>query len=68
MVLIVVLSQNNCHFVNLPSFASSSFFLSLRKIKWLNSQQPKTRKHVEHLAGSAKFKMELNLDQSNLMP
>ena len=38
-----------CHFVNLFSFASSTFFLSLRKIMWLNSHQPKTRAHVEHL-------------------
>ena len=38
-----ILSENNCHFVTLLSFASSSFFLSLRKITWLNSQQPKTR-------------------------
>ena len=37
-----------CHFVNLFIFASSSFFLSLRKITWLNSQQPKTRGHEEH--------------------
>ena len=44
-----ILSENSCHFVNLLSFASSSFFLSLRKITWLNSQQPKTRVHVEHL-------------------
>ena len=26
------LSENSCHFVNLLSFASSSFFLSIRKI------------------------------------
>ena len=26
-----------------------SFFLSMRKITWLKSQQPKTRGHVEHL-------------------
>ena len=44
----IVLSENICHFVNLLSFASSSFFLSMRKIMWLNSQQPKTRRHVEH--------------------
>ena len=37
------------HFVNLLSFTSSYFILSLRKITWLNSQQPKTRGHVEHL-------------------
>ena len=42
------LSENNCHFVNLLSFASSPFFLSMRKITCLNSQQPKTRGHVEH--------------------
>ena len=44
-----ILSANSCKFVNLLSFASSSFFLSMRKITWLNSQQPKTRAHVEHL-------------------
>ena len=38
-----------CNFVNLFSFAFSSFFLSMRKITWLNSQQPKTRAHVEYL-------------------
>jgi hypothetical protein len=27
-----VVSENSCHFVNLHSFASSSFFLSMRKI------------------------------------
>ena len=37
-----ILSKNNCHFLNLLSFGSSSFFLSMRKIKWLNLQQPKT--------------------------
>ena len=37
----------SCHLVNLPSFASSSFFLSMWKITWLNFQQPKTRGHVE---------------------
>ena len=45
-----ILSENSCHFVNLLSFASSSFFFSLRKITWLNLQQPKTRGHVEHLS------------------
>ena len=44
-----ILSKKSCHFVNLLSFASISFFLSLRKITRLNSQQPKTRGHVEHL-------------------
>ena len=43
-----IFCENNCHFVNLLSFASSSFFLSMRKMKWLNSQQPNTRGHVEH--------------------
>ena len=43
------MSENSCHFVNLFSFASSSFFLNTRKITWLNSQQPKTRGHVEQL-------------------
>ena len=42
--IVVILS-----FVNFLSFASSSFLLSLRKITWLNSQQPETRGHVEHL-------------------
>jgi hypothetical protein len=32
-----------CEFAHLCSF----FFLSIRKITWLNSQQPKTREHVE---------------------
>ena len=31
---------------------STSFFLSLRKITWLNSQQPKARGHVERLNNS----------------
>ena len=44
-----ILSENSCHFVISFSFASSSFFLSMRKITWLNFQQPKTRAHVEHL-------------------
>ena len=44
------MSKNNCHFVNSLSFASSSFFLSIRKITWLKSQQTKkSRGHVEHL-------------------
>ena len=43
-----ILSENSCHFMNLLDFASSSFILSLRKITWLNSQQPKSRGHVEH--------------------
>jgi hypothetical protein len=45
---VVILRENRCHFVNLHSFESSYFFLSLRKITWLNSKQPKTRTHVEH--------------------
>ena len=46
-------SENSCHFVNLLNFTSSSFFLSMRKIMWLYSQQPKTRGHVEeHLIRS----------------
>ena len=40
------ISENSCHFVNLLSFTSISFFLILRKIMGLNSQQPKTRGHV----------------------
>ena len=46
------LSKNSCHFVNLLIFASSNFLISLKKITWLNSQQPKTRVHVEHLLSS----------------
>ena len=42
-------SQNDNYFVNSLSFENSSFFLSMKKITWLNSQQPKTRGHVEHL-------------------
>ena len=37
-----VKTENDCHFVNLLSFESSHFFLSLRKITWIKSQQPKT--------------------------
>ena len=48
MVLGCRLSESSCHFVNLHSFASSSFFLSVKKITWLNSQKPKTRQHVQH--------------------
>ena len=59
MVLSCCFCENR--FVNLLSFASSSFFLSLRKITWLNSQQPKTRGHVKHLSC---YKME-GLWQSN---
>jgi hypothetical protein len=43
-----ILSENSCHFVNLLNFASSCFFLSFRKITWVNSQQSKTREHVEY--------------------
>ena len=46
---VVFLTENGCHFVSLLSFASRYFFLSLRKTTWLNSQQPKTRGHVEVL-------------------
>ena len=42
------LSEIICHFVNLLISPSSSFFLNLRKITWLNLQQPKTRGHVDH--------------------
>ena len=49
MVEVIILSESSCHFVNLVSFSSSSFFLSIRKITWLNSHQPKTRGYVEHL-------------------
>ena len=34
-----IVSKNSCHFRNLFSFASSSLFLSMRKITWLNSQK-----------------------------
>ena len=40
----------NCQFVNLLIFASSSSFLSMRKMMSLNSQLPKTKEHVEHLS------------------
>ena len=43
-----ILSKNSRHFVNLLSFVGSSFFPSLRKITWLNWQQPKIRRHVKH--------------------
>ena len=46
-------SDNSCHFVNLLTFASSSFLLSMRKITWLNSQQPKNRGHVEDLSAAS---------------
>ena len=46
---VIILSENNCHFVNLLSFESSSFLLSMKKITWLNSIQPKTRGHVDDL-------------------
>ena len=36
-------------FSNSVSVASNSFFLSLWKITWVNSQQLKTRGHVEDL-------------------
>ena len=44
-----ILTGNICHFVNFLRSASSSFFLSLRKITWINLKQPKTSRHVEHL-------------------
>ena len=48
-------SSNGCHFVNLLSFASRSFFLSLRKITWLNCIHSKTRGHVEYIPISSYF-------------
>ena len=39
----VLLIKNSWQLVNLLSFASSSFFLSVKKITWLNSQQPKLK-------------------------
>ena len=58
-----ILSENSCHFVNLLSFARSSFFLSMRKITWLNSQQPKTRGCVEHLGYYRINRKESNSDR-----
>ena len=46
------LSENSCHFVNLLTFASSYFFLSLRKITWLNSQDFLFRTQNETHSGS----------------
>ena len=43
-----ILSENISHIVNSLSILSSSFILSMWKITWLNSQQPKTKGHVEH--------------------
>ena len=48
-----ILSENSCHYVNVPLFTSSSFFLSLRKITWLNFRQPKTKGYVEHRSHSS---------------
>ena len=42
-----ILSENSCHFVNLLSFSSSSFFLSLRKSHDSTPNSQKTRGHVE---------------------
>ena len=60
-----ILSENDCHFLNFLIFARSSFFLSMRKITWLNCQ-PKTRPHVEDLCYFHKFKLMfpllLNID------
>ena len=47
---IVVLSENRCHFVNLLSFASSYFFISLKSK--LVIKQPKARVNVDHLCTS----------------
>ena len=44
------------------AFESSSFFLSMRKITWLNSQQPKTRGRVEHLGYYRINRKESNSD------
>ena len=54
-------NENSFQFVNLLSFASSFFFLSLRKITWLNSQQPKTRGHVEHPSHSSFLPLKYQL-------
>ena len=42
---VLVLSGTSCHFVNLLSFPSSSFFLSLKKTR---DSTHKSRGHVEH--------------------
>ena len=44
-----ILSEYSCHFLNLLIFASNSFFLSMRKIMWLNYQHSTARGYVEHL-------------------
>ena len=42
--------------------SASSFFLSWRKITWINSQKPKTRGHVEHLSlYKSKHEFDLNI-------
>ena len=54
-----IVSGNNCHFFNLLCFASSSFFISLTKITWLDPQQPKTWGHVEHLSIIIRLRRDL---------
>ena len=46
----VVLSENSCHFVTFLSFASTYFFISLRKIMWLNSHDFVLRTQHEALS------------------
>ena len=48
------LSEKWCRFVNLLSFASSYFFLSLRKIMWPNSQDFLLRTQNEALSPESK--------------
>ena len=47
-----ILNENSCHLWICSALqAVLSFFLSMRNITWLNSQQPKTKAHVEDLGG-----------------
>ena len=62
------LSENGCHFVNLLSVASSSFFLRLREITWLNSQQPKTREHYVLMYLKIKTKYKFPSFFTNIWP
>ena len=54
------LSEKWCRFVNLLSFASSYFFLSLRKIMWPNSQDflLRTQNEAPGLKGFLFYEME----------
>ena len=57
-----ILSESS-HFVHLISFARSSFFLSMKKITWLNSQQHKTRGHVEDLCWWWRWKFKKKMSK-----